>query len=134
VDIEYLSDYFLGIYERDSGKENLRISKKAMDKLLDYSWPGNVRELQNVIHRTSIFSEENEIKENDIEFKTYIFQFESSFKTEIKTVAEMEKDLILRTLEKTQNNKTKAAAILGISSRTLRNKLKEYSLDIESNE
>jgi two-component system response regulator FlrC len=97
--------------------------------LLAYHWPGNVRELQNVIHRTAIFSEGNEIDADDIEFKSYSLTTTSSSDTEIKTVAEMEKDLILRTLEKTQDNKTKAAEILGISSRTLRNKLKEYSLD-----
>ena len=96
-----------------------------------YSWPGNVRELQNVIHRTTIFSDETKIKADDIEFKTYELPGESSGggDIEIQTVAEMEKALILKTLEKTANNKTKAADILGISSRTLRNKLKEYSLD-----
>ncbi|MCP5101942.1 MAG: sigma-54-dependent Fis family transcriptional regulator, partial [bacterium] len=128
-DIKYLSEYFLKIYGRDNGKENLKIAKKAMDKLMGYSWPGNVRELQNVIQRTTIFSEGNEIDEDDIEFKSYVLPSAGSDGTEIKTVAEMEKDLILRTLEKTQENKTKAAEILGISSRTLRNKLKEYSLD-----
>lgn len=128
-DIKFLTDYFLKVYERDAGKENMVIAKKGMDKLMGYAWPGNVRELQNVIQRTTIFAEGNEISEDDIEFKTYSLQPGSGGDGEIKTVAEMEKDLILRTLEKTQDNKTKAAEILGISSRTLRNKLKEYSLD-----
>lgn len=129
TDIQYLSQYFLKVYERDTGKTNLEFTKKALDKLMAYSWPGNVRELQNVIHRTTIFCEGNQIQENDIEFKTYIFQPASSMEKGVITVADMEKDLILRTLEKTANNKSKAAEILGISSRTLRNKLKEYSLD-----
>lgn len=128
-DIRYLSEYFLGIYERDAGKTNLSFAKKAMDKLMAYSWPGNVRELQNVIHRTTIFSESSEIRESDIEFKNYVFPAVPQREPGITTVSDMEKDLILRTLEKTQNNKSKAAEILGISSRTLRNKLKEYSLD-----
>jgi DNA-binding NtrC family response regulator len=128
-DITYLSKYFLQMYQAESGKENMTISKKAMDKLHAYQWPGNIRELQNVIHRTTIFSESNELKEDDIEFKTYSFQSTTSSNGEIKTVAEMEKDLILRTLEKSTNNKTKAAEILGISSRTLRNKLKEYNME-----
>jgi two-component system response regulator FlrC len=128
-DIKYMAEYSLGIYEQDCGKENLKLTKQAMDKLLAYHWPGNVRELQNVIHRTAIFSEGNEIDADDIEFKSYTLSAASSTDTEIKTVAEMEKDLILRTLEKTHDNKSKAADILGISSRTLRNKLKEYSLD-----
>jgi len=129
ADIQYLSQYFLKVYERDTGKTNLEFTKKALDKLMAYSWPGNVRELQNVIHRTTIFSEGNPIQENDIQFKTYIFQPASSLEKGVITVADMEKDLILHTLEKTGNNKSKAAEILGISSRTLRNKLKEYSLD-----
>lgn len=128
-DIQFLTEYFLRMYEGDAGHENLEISKKAMDKLMAYSWPGNVRELQNVIHRTTIFCDGSEIKDDDIEFKTYSIPSPSS--TDIKTVAEMEKDLILRTLEKTANNKTKAADILGISSRTLRNKLHEYNLEGE---
>jgi DNA-binding NtrC family response regulator len=125
-DILYLSEYFLGLYEADSGKNGLKFTKKAIDKLMAYRWPGNIRELQNVIHRATIFSEGNEIKEEEVEFKTYSFQAAPS--SDIRTVAEMEKDLILRTLEKTGDNKTRAAEILGISSRTLRNKLKEYNL------
>jgi len=128
-DIKYLSEYFIKMYEKDSGHENLKIGKKAMEKLLSYSWPGNVRELQNVIHRTTIFSGGGEIEPDDVEFKTYSFQSSGAASNDIKTVAEMEKDLILRTLEKTANNKTKAAEILGISSRTLRNKLNEYNMD-----
>ncbi len=129
-DILFLSEYFLKAYEHEAGQENLKFHPKAVEKLKAYSWPGNVRELQNVIQRTVIFAEGNEIKEDDIEFRNYSLPGASaSGDSEIKTVAEMEKDLILKTLEKTQNNKTRAAEILGISSRTLRNKLKEYSLD-----
>ncbi|MCP5050107.1 MAG: sigma-54-dependent Fis family transcriptional regulator [bacterium] len=130
-DIDYLARYFLKMYESESERQDMKFSKKAMDKLLAYRWPGNIRELQNVIHRTTIFSEGTEINEDEIEFKTYSFQVGASASSDIKTVAEMEKDLILRTLEKTTNNKTKAAEILGISSRTLRNKLKEYNMDDE---
>ena len=85
-----------------------------------------------MIHRATIFSESNEIKAEEIEFKSHAFQA-ATVTANITTVAEMEKDLILRTLEKTGNNKTKAADILGISSRTLRNKLNEYSLEISEN-
>lgn len=130
-DIKYLAEVFLSMYEKESGKTNLKFNKNAIDKLLAYHWPGNIRELQNVIHRTTIFSGSNEIDDEDIEFKTYSFHTStaSTSNSELKTVAEMEKELILRTLEKTPNNKTKAAEILGISSRTLRNKLKEYNMD-----
>jgi len=128
-DIKFLSDYFLKMYEAESDNRNLGLDKKALDKLTAYRWPGNIRELQNVIHRTTIFCDGAVVKEEDIEFKTYSFQSTDSSASDIKTVAEMEKDLILRTLEKTGDNKTKAAEILGISSRTLRNKLHEYNLE-----
>ncbi len=128
-DIEFLAGYFLAMYEGESGKEGMSFDKKAIDKLLAYKWPGNIRELQNVIHRTTIFNMGSVVKEEDIEFKSYSFFTAAASDSDIKTVAEMEKDLILRTLEKTADNKTKAADILGISSRTLRNKLKEYDMD-----
>lgn len=127
-DIQYLTDYFLRMYEGEAGYQGLKIGKKAMDRLMSYPWPGNVRELQNVIHRTTIFCDGIEIDESAIEFKTYSMP-SASAASDIKTVAEMEKELIMRTLEKTGNNKTKAADILGISARTLRNKLNEYNLD-----
>jgi len=127
-DISFLAAYFLRMYEGDSGKKDLEFNKKAMEKLLSYQWPGNIRELQNVVHRTTIFCEENQINDTDIEFKNYSTAA-STHSTGIKTVAEMEKELILKTLEKTAHNKSKAAELLDISTRTLRNKLKEYSLD-----
>jgi len=130
-DITFLSEYFLKLYEKEAGKEKMKFSKKASDRLINHNWPGNIRELQNVIYRTSIFCESNEVKEDELEFKNYsIPQNSSSSSSDITTVAEMEKDLIMRTLEKTGNNKSKAADILGISSRTLRNKLKEYNMDV----
>lgn len=129
-DILFLSEYFLGVFEKEAGKEPMKFDKGAIDKMMAYAWPGNVRELQNVIQRTTIFSEDVLIREEDIEFRDYFLQSTASAGDfEIKTVADMEKALILKTLEKTASNKTRAAEILGISARTLRNKLKEYSLD-----
>jgi len=130
-DIIYLSEHFVKLYTKEIGKNELKLSKKSQDKLLSHVWYGNVRELQNVIQRAVIFAEGNEIKPEDIEFKD-IKKVESNSNKEIMTVYEMEKDLILRALEKTGGNKTKAAELLGISSRTLRNKLNEYK--INSNE
>lgn len=125
-DIEFLAQHFLSIFQKETNKEDLKLNKGALTALREYSWPGNVRELQNVIHRAAIFCETSEIQANEIEFKKISTQ---PISNDIKTVAEMEKDLILRTLEKVDNNKTKAADILGISSRTLRNKLKEYNME-----
>lgn len=132
-DIVFLSNYFLRNYGNEAGKTGLKLSKKAADKLVGARWPGNIRELQNVIYRASIFSDADEIHEDDIEFKTYAIPSVSA-SSELMTVAEMEKDLILRTLEKVSGNKSKAAEILGISSRTLRNKLHEYNMDLNDSD
>ncbi len=128
-DIEFLSNNFLKLYQQGINNNITGFSKNAIIKLQAYNWPGNIRELQNVIQRSIIFCENNIISEDDIEL--HKISNVSSRSDEIKTVAEMEKDLIFRTLKKTDENKSKAAEILGISSRTLRNKLKEYSLDDE---
>ena len=127
-DIIYLSEHFVKLYSKEIGKQELKLSKKSKDKLLSHVWYGNVRELQNVVQRAVIFAEGNEIKPEDIEFKE-IKKIEDNYNKEIMTVYEMEKDLILRALEKTGGNKTKAAELLGISSRTLRNKLNEYKIN-----
>ncbi len=98
---------------------------KAMQRLIGHSWPGNVRELQNVVQRAVIFSNGELIDEQDIEFSSP----DTSVKEpvmKLKTIEAMERDMITKALEKTENNKTRAAEILGISVRTLRNKLAEY--------
>jgi len=126
-DIVFLAEKFLELYQLRESKHIEGFSDGAIMKLKNYDWPGNIRELQNVIQRAIIFCDKNKIDENDIGFNKFTNSVASN--KEIKTVSEMEKDLILRTLEKTGDNKSKAAEILGISSRTLRNKLKEYSLN-----
>ena len=126
-DIVFLAEKFLGLYQLRESKHIDGFSGGAMIKLKNYDWPGNIRELQNVIQRAIIFCDKNKIDETDIGFNKFTNSVASN--KEIKTVSDMEKDLILRTLEKIGNNKSKAAEILGISSRTLRNKLKEYSLN-----
>ncbi len=129
-DILFLAENFLKLYQQGTVESIVDFSDEAKSKLEGYDWPGNIRELQNVIQRAIIFCESKIIKGNDIEFNKSI-KSSSSPSKDIKTVAEMEKDLIFRTLIKTGENKSKAAEILGISSRTLRNKLKEYSLETE---
>ncbi len=129
-DIEFLSNNFLKLYQQGTNNIIESFSDEAIIKLKGYEWPGNIRELQNVIQRAIIFCENRIINVDDIEFNKLINSSTSSI-ADIKTVAEMEKDLIFRTLKKTDENKSKAAEMLGISSRTLRNKLKEYSLSDE---
>lgn len=129
-DIPYLARHFVELYSRELGRDALALGAGAARKLGRHHWPGNIRELQNVLHKAVIFSDGREIGEEDIEFSA--LPGEPPAADQPQTVAGMEKELILRTLERTGNNRNRAAEILGISARTLRNKLKEYSIADES--
>ena len=112
------------------------LSAKAEELLLNYLWPGNVRELENTMHRAVLLSTGEEIDEDSIILQTPTavreVKEDNDKKEDItvglvgKTVAEVERKLILDTMEDTMWNRSAAATILGISIRTLRNKLKQY--------
>jgi len=108
------------------------ISEDAMKKLCDYDWPGNIRELQNTIEKVAVIALDKEIKASDLEFiDDYGDLFEYLFNSDDDlTIYEAEKRLIMKTLKKVSNNKTKAAQALGITVKTLRNKLKSYGGDL----
>ncbi len=96
--------------------------------MVAYSWPGNVRELQNAIERAVVLAGGSELTPEDFQFNTAAL-----LKPEAPqglaagtTVSEMERELIFTTLEHCSQNRTRASELLGISVRTLRNKLKEY--------
>ena len=125
-DITPLIDYFLKKTSLENEKEVKNISQEALSFLLKREWKGNIRELENLIERAVLLAEEDclmpehfHCAENN-EGKNLI---RSGF-----SVKEMEKNLILKTLEEVKGNRTKAATMLEISVRTLRNKLKEYRI------
>ncbi|MGA2990174.1 MAG: sigma-54 dependent transcriptional regulator [Candidatus Korobacteraceae bacterium] len=108
-------------------------SEPVMNLFQDYSWPGNVRELRNTLERAVIVCDSTVIEPRHLPpgFGSITPQSAFSNGNAIRlgvgtTVEEAEKQLILKTLESTHNNKTRAAEILGISLKTLHNKLKEY--------
>jgi len=93
-----------------------------------YSWPGNVRELENLIERAIVISKNQELKPGDFppEMCAGMPVVRSGALDVGLTIGDAEKVLILKTLKAHAGNKTKAAEALGISTRTLRNKLQEY--------
>ncbi len=101
-----------------------------------YSWPGNVRELRNVLERAVVICSEKTLRRRDIapEFgrPTHAGGDDPLRLRAGMTVAEAERRLILETLASSQNNKTRAAELLGISLKTLHNKLKEYETQSQS--
>lgn len=129
-DIPLLATHFLEFYREKNGKELKGISSKALDLLIRYPWPGNVRELENIMERAVIMARGEIIVPADLPPAIQALAKEKEneelhFPPGI-TLAQMERALILKTLEDTGGNRSRAAEILGINRRTLQNKLKEY--------
>ncbi|RKY72648.1 MAG: hypothetical protein DRQ14_05605 [Candidatus Latescibacterota bacterium] len=123
-DIPLLVQHFLKMYGEREGKEGLTVSEKAMDILMDYDWPGNIRELENAVERAVILAKGKVLKPENFFVGTTFREREPH--GEATTLAEMERRLILRTLREEGGNRTRTAQRLGISVRTLRNKLRQY--------
>ncbi len=155
LDIDLLADHFIAKYAAANGVPCLPLSAAALEKLRAHDWPGNVRELENTMHRAVLLAQGDEIGPEAIQLTSHLLaaaeagtpapeaeatdaedrpaagdgarRDAASFVG--RTVAEMERELIIGTLEHCLGNRTHAANILGISIRTLRNKLKQYSAD-----
>ena len=127
LDIENLTQHFAAVSSSENGISEKVITEAALRKLKAYRWPGNVRELQNVIERSILLAAGTQIGEEQILLpeEEEAAQTEHSFSPGM-TVNEAEKLLIIKTLDFTGQNRTRAAEMLGISIRTLRNKLNEY--------
>ena len=106
-------------------KPDVVISDSAMEALVNYSWPGNVRELQNAVERAVLLTDSNAIGLECFECLTRSRYLKNEATGE--SLAVLEEKHILEILDGTGGNRTRAAEKLGISVRTLRNKLKEYS-------
>lgn len=150
-DIPLLSEFFITKYSQANGVNPRPLSNSAIEKLNQYHWPGNVRELENTMHRAVLMAQGDEISAEAILLSTSLrppttmaetkpepvkedddmADIDPSRKNEQvgRTVASVEKELILDTLDYCLGNRTHAANILGISIRTLRNKLKIYGDD-----
>ena len=136
-----LAEHFLKKYAKANGVDHRPLSEAAKAQITARDWPGNVRELENAMHRAVLLGAGSEITPDAIRMPDgspftgggpYVAQKAREAADEAinlvgKTVAEVEQDLILDTLDHCLGNRTHAANILGISIRTLRNKLKLYS-------
>ncbi|MDA3891735.1 MAG: sigma-54 dependent transcriptional regulator [Salinivirgaceae bacterium] len=125
-DVLLLADFYLNSYANKYNKSKLSLSAQAKRKLLDYNWPGNVRELQHSIERAVILASEKELSANDFNFKCGNNTLKSN--NGKLTIEEMEKQLILDSIEKENGNMSAVAQNLGVTRQTLYNKLKKYKL------
>jgi two-component system response regulator FlrC len=121
-DVELLAEHFLA---RLRGDRALALSPPARTALAARPWPGNVRELQNAIERAVLLARGGEIGPQDLADRDGAVPRLGGSLAGL-TVEEVERRLIVDTLERTRNNRTQAARLLGISIRTLRNKLADY--------
>lgn len=121
-DIPLLVDKFLFKYGVEYKDRYVKISPEALKVLQRYDWPGNIRELENIIQRSVIMCD----KIIEIEHLPHALKFNIEFSNEpLLPLKEMEKQYIKKVLSITNNNKTKAAEILGIDRKTIRQKLLE---------
>ncbi|HYA43945.1 MAG TPA: sigma-54 dependent transcriptional regulator [Syntrophobacteraceae bacterium] len=126
-DIVTLAEFFLAEYSVENGFTTRSFSPEALKRLVDYSWPGNVRELQNVVQRAVLICETSVVSQDCVILDTGIEQQASQASGfSLMPLCEVEKIMIEKALGTVEGNRTRAAEILGISVRTLRNKLAEY--------
>ena len=156
ADILELAKFFVAKYAEANGIDSKNISAEAVKKLNAYQWRGNIRELENTMHRAILMSAEDEIEADAIFLQESDFTQSSAGApaatnapdpTDVgsagatvenaegiesligKKISEVERDMIINTLDHCLGNRTHAAKILGISIRTLRNKLNQYKED-----
>jgi two-component system response regulator AtoC len=129
-DISVLATHFLDKFSRQTGKRSLSISEEAMEALERYTWPGNVRELENVVERAAMLCRGNVLSTRDFFPHNPPVESIDALKGFVgMSLHDVEKHLIMSTLEEADDNKTRAAEILGITARTIRNKLQQYKAE-----
>ncbi len=131
-DIPLLTQHFIGEFDRKHNAHVEAVRDDAMELLMSYSWPGNVREFRNVMERALILAKGEWIETAHL--PPYLRGSGKELSTKLVlpigiTAAEAERELILRTLERTNHNKAEAARQLGLDVKTIRNKLKAYKIE-----
>ena len=132
-DIAFLARHFIDFFSQEYGRKGLDFAKGVLDKMSGMKWTGNVRELRNVVERGVLMARDDEITLSDLFGDEYGDPVESSqekgknfLDENMFNLSDIEKEMVQKALDKTGGNRTHAAKLLGISVRTLRNKLAEY--------
>jgi DNA-binding NtrC family response regulator len=132
-DIEPLSRYFLEKYATETGRKISDLAPRALSCLLAYDWPGNVRELQNAIERAVVLSKNSILTPRDFPQSVQgddqiCLQIPEKGGSLTEILEDLERQLILQTLQRQDGSQTRAAETLGIKRTTLRYKMEKYRL------
>ena len=125
-DISVLTENFIHQFCEENGQSPIKVDTTTLTLLKKYRWPGNIRELGNIVERSCLMCRGDTMLPTHLFFDEELYSKDKVLLRLSGTIYEMEKELIMQTLEEVNGNKTKAADSLGISIRTLRNKLNEY--------
>jgi len=136
-DIPYLVEHFLKKYSNSTGKQVLKYSQSTMDLFMRYDWYGNVRELENAIERAIVMTSGAVITPDNLpstlQHQREVFTDRQVSGTELPSLYDHEKQLILETLQATNWNKYQTAKLLGITRSTLYSKIEKYALSPNNN-
>ncbi len=132
-DIALLAKHFLELLGQDTEGEILTLSEEAISALKSYNFPGNVRELENILERAMTLCDNNQISADDLQLpvnsNAEAQQITDTEKPLDSQLDNIEKERIIKALEETKYNRTKAAELLGMSYRSLRYRLKKLGID-----
>ncbi len=140
-DVPLLAEYFRSIHSGRFGKHDLSFPDGVLDELKNYRWPGNVRELSNIVERAVILAKTGKMNRDLFPVipvmqpmpRQTISEVPSNLKGYVADAVErIERDAIVRALEQTSGNRSHAARMLGITYRTLLNKLKAFGMDVDN--
>ena len=131
-DIKVLLNYFIKEYSRRMAKTIKTLDPTIFNDLLDYSFPGNVRELKNMVERAMIVCDDDHLSITHFLFNRDKISKNHESETEMLDLELTEKDMIIKALERSGYNKSKAAALLNISWQSLDRRLKKYGISDQS--
>jgi len=137
-DIPAFADFFLEKYRNELSKQTRKFDKECMSALLGYDYPGNIRELENIVERAVVLAEDDVIHISDLPDEIYyrkkdIFNRQIATPEKTKSIIEVEKDMIYKTLLECSWNQSMAARLLGLSRDKLRYRMKKYRIERSAN-